>query len=291
MITSHQKSLHQFLHFFLVKIVIGVALIACFVALTEWAAEIILRRIFSGDNLINIVKAVTEAGIALGSYVLLYTFYEKRKIKELSISTFGKNAFIGFVIGMLLQSLFVLVIYMVATYNIIQIQPLSFLMAGFTQALTAGFVAELIFCGVVFRIIEKKFGTAIALIFSAALFMIAHAGVKGATLLSICATSLQAGIMLNAAYVFSRSLWLPIFLHFGWDFAEPAVYGGINPGISIQESLITSRINGPAIFTGAQFGPQNSIQSIIFCAITTWIFLFLAKRKNNFIQPHWKKRM
>ncbi|MEP7232310.1 MAG: hypothetical protein ABI691_18750 [Ginsengibacter sp.] len=90
MITNHQKSLHQFLHFFLIKIVIGVAIIAGFVALTEWAAEIILRRIFLGDNVINIVKAVTEAGIALVSYILLYTFYEKRKIKELSIQHLAK---------------------------------------------------------------------------------------------------------------------------------------------------------------------------------------------------------
>ena len=290
MVTNHQKFFHRYLHFFLVKIVIGVVVVAGFVALTEWAAEIVLRRIFSGDDVINFIKAIAEAGIALGSYILLYAFYEKRKIEELSISTFGRNASLGFATGIFLQSLFVLVIYLVATYNIIQIQPLSFLMAGFTQALAAGFVAELIFCGIVFRIMENKLGTVTALLFSAVLFMIAHAGVKEVTLLSICATSLQAGIMLNAAYVFSRSLWFPIFLHLSWDFAEPAIYDGINPGISIRESLITSRINGPAIFTGAQFGPQNSVQSIIFCAVTTWIFLSLAKRKNNFIKPYWKKR-
>ena len=36
-------------------------------------------------------------------------------------------------------------------------------------------------------------------------------------------------------------LWLPIFLHFAWDFAEPGVFGAINPGITIDQSLLTSK--------------------------------------------------
>ncbi len=35
---------------------------------------------------------------------------------------------------------------------------------SFTMALTAGFVAEIIIIGIVFRLIEKQFGTAVAII-------------------------------------------------------------------------------------------------------------------------------
>jgi len=82
---------------------------------------------------------------------------------------------------------------------------------------------------------------------------------------------------------------MPIFLHFAWDFAEPGIFGGINPSISIDKSLFTSKISGASILTGGQMGPQNSIQSLLFCLIAAIIFLWLAKQKNHFIKPFWKR--
>jgi membrane protease YdiL (CAAX protease family) len=84
--------------------------------------------------------------------------------------------------------------------------------------------------------------------------------------LSVISTVVEAGLLLSAGYIFSRSLWLPIFLHFAWDFAEPGVFGAINPGITIDQSLLTSKIDGPLILTGGQLGPQNSIQAFLLCA-------------------------
>jgi len=100
---------------------------------------------------------------------------------------------------------------------------------------------------------------------------------------------MQAGFMLPAAYVFSRSLWLPIFLHFSWDFAEPGIFGGINPSTSLTEGLYTSKITGNSLLTGGETGPQDSLQSLIFCLLTGIIFLLLAKQKNNFIKPNWQR--
>jgi membrane protease YdiL (CAAX protease family) len=117
-----------------------------------------------------------------------------------------------------------------------------------------------------------------------------HSGTKGATFLSVLSTGIQAGFLLSSAYIFSRSLWLPIFLHFAWDFTEPGIYGAINPGNTIDASLFTSKITGPQLLTGGELGPQNSIQSAIFCLITGLLFLWLAKQKNNFTKPYWKNK-
>ncbi len=284
-----QTPLQKLLHFFLSKIIIGIAMVGGSVALIEWAGRSLLVQTTLTGESINIIIGFSEAAIALVSYIFLFKFYERRKIKELSFSTFGKNSLIGFGTGLILQSLFILIIYIAEDYSVTRINPFSFLIPGFIQALTAGFVAEIIFCGIVFRLTEEKLGTIIAFFITAIIFAVAHAGVKDATLISISATTLQAGIMLNAAYVYSRSLWLPIFLHFSWDFAEPAIYGCINPGISIQKSLFISKITGNALFTGGLFGPQNSIQALVFCFITAFVFLWLANHKKNFIKPYWKK--
>jgi uncharacterized protein len=283
-----QTALQKGLHFFLTKIIIGIAVLVVLVALVEWLGRLSLGKTQLGDNTKNIIVAVSDAAIALLGYVLLFRVYEKRRIKELSVSTFGKNAIVGFATGLLLQSLFILVIYITGIYSVIHVNPISALVLPFTAALTAGFVAEILLLGVLFRLIEEQLGTVITLLFFILLFAILHINGEGVTFLSVCVTAIQAGFMLSAAYIFSRSLWLPIFLHFSWDFAEPGIFGGINPSLSITQSLLTSKISGAALITGGQTGPQNSLQSLILCLLTGALFLLLAKQKNNFIKPNWK---
>ena len=233
---NNQITLKKIIDFFLTKIIVGILVVAGSVTLVEWIRQSLFDKIQMPDELQNGIVGIVEIFMALFSYTLLFRFYEKRKIKELSLSVFWKNAFIGFSLGFILQSLVILVIYMAGDYSIIKINPVSFLIPGFTAALIAGFVAEILIRGIIFRLTEEKLGTVIALIISALLFAVMHSGAKGATLLSVLSTTIQAGILPGAVYVFTRSLWLPIFLHFAWDFAEPGIYGGINPGIT--QSLI-----------------------------------------------------
>jgi len=287
---DNQTTLQKIIYFPLTKMVVGILVVAGCVALCEWS-----RNLFPNNSPLtietkNFIIGIIESEIAVLSYIFLFRFYEKRQIKELSLSGFWKNATLGFLTAMILQSLIIFVIYLYGGYTIIHINPISFLLPGFTAAITAGFVAEILIRGIVFRLLEEKLGTVIALIISALLFGIAHAGGEGATFFSVLATIIQAGILLSAVYVFTRSLWFPIFFHFAWDFAEPSIYGGINPGISIDKNLFNSKITGPELLTGAQFGPGNSIQSTIFCLIAAILFLWLAKRKNNFIAPYWRQK-
>ncbi len=280
--------LNKIVNFFLTKIIFGIAIIGGLVFFTEWFGRLLLGNTGLSEDLKNVIIAIADACVALLSYILIFRIYEKRQIHELSLTGFGKNAIVGFITGFALQSAFIGVIYFTAVYSISSINPLSFLVTASAHAFTAGFVAEILLIGVFFRLIEEQLGTTFALIIMILLFIIAHVSVEGATFLSVSATAVQAGLMLSASYVFSRSLWLPVFLHFSWDFAEPGIYGGINPGLSIEKTLFSSNIGGPVYLTGGPFGPQNSIQAILFCLITSFIFLWLAKQKNNFFEPYWK---
>lgn len=287
---SNQNYLYNIIHFFLVKIIIGIIVVAGSVFIITELFNFVFGKIAIPENLKNMMISISQCGIALISYIFLFRFYEKRKITELQLSLFTQNAIIGFLLGLFLQSLFILVIYFAGGYKIIHINPLSFLFPSFLTALTAGFIAEILIIGVFFRLIEEKLGTVLALLIITVLFAIIHSGSEHASVLSVCATSIQAGILLSAAFIYCRSLWLPIFLHFAWDFAEPGIFGGINPGNSIEQSLFTSEISGPSFIIGGQTGPQNSIQALIFCVITSLLFLWLAKRKNNFLKPAWNRK-
>jgi len=283
-----QTPLQKALHFFLTKMIIGIGVIVLLVAVIEWLGSSILDKPNLPDDKKALTVAVAEAFIATTGYIFLFRIYDKRPIHELSASTFFNNATVGFLTGVALQSLFILVIYLTGTFLIVNINPVSTLISPFAFALTAGFVAEIIMIGIVFRLLEQQTGTVIALFIFIILFAILHINVKGATLISISATAMQAGLLLPAAYVYSRTLWLPIFLHFGWDFAEPGIFGGINPSASLTQGLLTSKIAGNSLFTGGETGPQDSLSSLLLCLLSGLIFLSLAKQKNNLIKPQWK---
>jgi membrane protease YdiL (CAAX protease family) len=267
----------------------GIAVIVGSVALVEWAGRALLEKTQWGDGTINLLIGLLESALSPAAYILLYKNYERRSITEFSAVGFPKNAAGGFLTGLLLQSLFIAVLFLCGGYAISATNALGNVVNGFAHALTAGFVAEIIFRGIVFRLLEQTFGSWIAMLCMWILFVLAHLNVPGASVISVLATSVQAGLLLSSAYMFTRSLWFTIFLHFAWDFAEPSIFGAINPGISNSGSLFSSTVTGAPVLTGGILGPQNSLQALIICLLTTMLFLWLAKRKNNFVQPAWTR--
>ena len=277
----------EFFHFPLTKIIIGIAAVVGSVALVEWTKGLWLPQSSTtgsqpASDVPDLLFGLADTVLAVSAYVLLFRWYEQRKIKELSAATLLRNATLGLLTGLAIQSLVILLIERGGGYRIIRSNPVSFLLPGLTAALVAGFVAEIILRGVIFRVIEEKWGSVVALVVMALLFGVMHAG-KGATVLSVTSTVLQAGVLYSAVYMYSRSLWFPIFLHFGWDLAQPGIYGAVNPGINIDKTLLESRITGPEWLTGGAFGPCHSLPATILCLLAALLFLWLARRKGNFI--------
>ena len=262
----------------------GIGVIVALVAFIEWIRSFFLDKTNLPEDAKDLTVALAEACVATAGYIVLFRAYDKRRIDELSTNQLTENAVTGFLTGVVLQSLFILIIYLAGTFVVVNVHPVSTLVSPFAFALTAGFVAEIIIIGIVFRLLEEQTGTGVALIIFVVLFAVLHINTKGATFVSVGATAMQAGFMLPAAYVFSRSLFLPIFIHMGWDFAEPGIFGAINPSTSISQGLFTSKVSGSVFLTGGQTGPQSSLQALILCLLTGTLFLILARRKNNLVR-------
>lgn len=152
-------------------------------------------------------------------------------------------------------------------------------------AIIAGFGEEILFRGVVFRMLEESFGTLMAMTLSAALFGLMHAGNHGATTFSTVAVALEAGGMLAAAYVWSRSLWLPIGIHLAWNFTQGGIFSA-----PISGGATTGLLNFPLsakarpLITGGAFGPEASIVSLGVCVSLGAVFSILAIRVGRWRQ-------
>src|SRR6187455_749557 len=104
---SDQMYLKRILHFTITKMLIGSAAVIGSVALIEVSGRSLIDKTQLSDDFKNIIVAIVESFLAVACYILLFRYYEKREIKELSASTFLKNAVAGFCMGLILQSLFI----------------------------------------------------------------------------------------------------------------------------------------------------------------------------------------
>lgn len=89
--------------------------------------------------------------------------------------------------------------------------------------------------------------------------------------------------MLAAAYAATRNLWVPIGLHFGWNFAAAGIFSTEVSGNDTPQGLLDTVTSGPTWVTGGAFGPEGSVYTVLFGVLITLGFLWLAHRRGNLV--------
>jgi uncharacterized protein len=199
----------------------------------------------------------------------------------------------GFLIAAALLSAVIGVLALIGSYHIVGWAPVP---EGTTRARFFGRVLLLFFCvgvfeelatrGIVFRLLEQGLGTWLALAISALFFGFGHRGNPGATWVSSLAIAIEAGGLLAAAYVATRSLWLPIGLHWAWNLFEGPVWGTPVSGLDAPV-LVAARLSGPKFLTGGEFGPEAGVPTMVFGTALGLLFIVLAIRRAQIVTPAW----
>ncbi|MBF4515186.1 CPBP family intramembrane metalloprotease [Flavobacterium sp. ANB] len=270
-----------------IKILLALLVFMAVVIIGQQIASKLLALTSLDKDYRNLLKGFFVSASCILSYIVFFKKYDKRVVTEFATKGLVKNLFIGAAIGFVLQSLTILVIYLNGSYSVVKINPISFILIPFAIMFTVAIIEEILVRGIIFRIMEEKLGSYIALTFSAVLFGVLHLANPNGTLISgICITT--AGFLFGAIFIYSRNLWIPIALHFAWNFTQSGIFGAITSGNEKTNSLIEAKIQGPEFITGGAFGPEGSIQAIIFCAFATVLLLVLIHKENKIIKPYWK---
>ncbi|MCD4834415.1 MAG: CPBP family intramembrane metalloprotease [Bacteroidales bacterium] len=287
---NNKKKLGQrILNFSFTKILIGIIVCIGVVTLVQEGLKSLLESIAIDYEYEKLIISIVVAVSAIASYIVLYKFYEKRKITELSTNRLSRNLLLGVLIGVILQSLTIFVIYLYGGFSVVSVNSFIYLIPALTMAFNSAIFEEILFRGIIFRLIEEKLGSYIALAFSALIFGALHLSNPNSSIVGALGLSIQAGLLLGAAYIYSKNLWFPIALHFAWNFTQSGIFGASTSGRAISNSLLTTKIEGAELITGGQFGPEGSIQATLFCLIATVILLILSHRQNKIIKPYWTK--
>jgi len=284
-----KKSIGQkILHFPLTKIIIGISVVISVFSFSKSFLSGVFQTDLLTKDVIHLIITIISSILSVVAYIYLYKFYERREITEFSTHGIGKNLALGILLGVLAQSLTILVIYVMGGYSVVSINPFLYIIPPLAMAFSSAIFEEILFRGIIFRITEEKLGSYIALVISALIFGGLHLANPNSSLSAGIGLAIQAGLLLGAAYIYARNLWFPIAIHFAWNFTQTAIFGASVSGNAISKTLITSKISGADWFTGGPFGPEGSIQATFFGLLAAIILLILSHKKGHIIKPYWK---
>jgi membrane protease YdiL (CAAX protease family) len=225
----------------------------------------------------NLVAALV---CALG-YWAYASRVERREVTELSgsgaLGEWARGAGLGVLLGLLtLAPLYVLGVYRVEGFG-----DGFRLVKQIPEMILVSVLEELLIRGVIFRIAEQAWGSRRALVFSTVLFVAAH--LPGEISLMGVLVTAAASLAFTAAYQLSRRLWLPMGMHFAWNYLFSAVFSVPVSGHEANGWLHGS-LNGPEWLSGGAYGVEASTLALVVWVAAGAILLRRAYSRGKFIQ-------
>lgn len=234
----------------------------------------------------TIALAITGFAVYIGHA----HFVERRTATELGLAGLGRQFGIGLLVGAGLYAACEGVLMALGIYRIDGLNPLRFLIPAVAMAISSSVFEELLFRGVLYRSVETWFGSWAALVVSSLVFGLSHLANPQATLEGALFIAVEAGILLGAAAMLTRQLWLSIGFHMAWNYTQSAIFSGVVSGNDAEPGWIRSTVNGPDYLTGGNFGVESSVLSLVLCTTTGIVMLVMAHRRGLVVPPIWKRQ-
>jgi hypothetical protein len=117
---------------------------------------------------------------------------------------------------------------------------------------------EAIFRGYPFQRLAESITPVGAIAATSALFGLVHFANPHRSWISTLNTAL-VGVPFAIAYLRTRSLWMPIGIHFIWNFLLGFFLGLPVSGLTVSASVFTAHVRGPIWLTGGPYGPEGGL--------------------------------
>lgn len=226
---------------------------------------------------------MTHQAILISVVTIICQLLRRRPITEISGQfnfTWLKDLLIGLVLGALLMLLPVLLLSIFG-YLRWQINPFTVatLWSGFSVLFVAALTEELLFRGFIFQRFIQAFGTWIAQFVLAGLFLLTHMdnpNMTGTVKILASINIFIASLLFGIAYIKTKSLALPLGLHFMANFTQGTILGFGVSGNTDPSLLKPIFDNAPIWLSGGDFGIEASILGLCFVIILT-LYLYFGK--------------
>jgi uncharacterized protein len=221
----------------------------------------------------NIFALVVFQGIILAGITLLTLFFsryiDRRSLVSLGFGKFrvSRDLMLGLMLGVVIISAGFLILNLTDNLEIKSIKPdYSFLAGSLILCVFISWMEEISFRGYILNNLMDSFSPGAGLIISSLLFAGFHMLNPGMSFIPFINLFL-AGILLGIVFIYTRTIWYALSLHFSWNFFQGPVFGFRVSGIEL-DGFIRQEVKGDEIISGGAFGFEGSILAsfiIILC--------------------------
>ena len=258
------------------------------VVLAAGGTSFLLRKAGVGpDGPAHLLGAVVVAVAVIAVWKALRRWLEGEGDAEFAMNGAARELGGGLALGFLLFSGMACVVMLLGGMRIEGVRGAGQIWAMLAMAITSGVFEEALFRGVLFRHIEAMLGSWAALAVTSALFGAAHLGNPGASLFAGFAIAVEAGILLGAAWMLTRRLWLAVGIHAAWNFTQGWVFSIPVSGGEAPLGLLITRREGPDWLTGGEFGLEASAVAMLAATLAGLALLRMAIRRGEVRPPMW----
>ncbi|MEO5595951.1 MAG: type II CAAX endopeptidase family protein [Lysobacteraceae bacterium] len=240
----------------------------------------------------DVLSAIRRACIllaAIAGYWAYVHWHEKRDVTELRLRPVP--LLLGGASGGVLMAVPIALLFALGAYQLVLFRGVSpALMGAAILIVIAATLEELVFRCVLFRVLERSWGTWAALAVQSVLFALQHLGnvTQGGIedVMTMLVTVTLGGLLWAAVFVLTRNLWAAAANHAAWNFTillSGVPLSGIEDWRAIAP--LESEYAGPDWLTGGMFGPESSLLAIMSTTAVVVLLLRAAQRRGAFRRP------
>jgi hypothetical protein len=236
--------------------------------------------------------AFRRAGIllvAVSAYWAYVRWHDQREATELRLQPL--RLALGGAGGVALVGLPIAALFALGAYEVVLFRGVSPALLGVAAIIgIAAVVEELVYRCLLFRVLERAWGTGVALAIQGVVFALLHLGNvehgSAGDVMAMLVSVALLGLLWAGLFVLARNLWVVAAHHAAWNFTillSGAPLSGIEDWRAIAP--IESRYAGPDWLTGGMFGPESSLLVMVSIAVAVVLLLRAARRRGTFLSP------
>ena len=145
------------------------------------------------------------------------------------------------------------------------------------------FSEEVLVRGYVFSYLQRHYSDAVAVLISSSAFVLLHLANDHINALAIT-NLLLCGVLLALCKLHYQNLWMPIGVHFSWNFLQGSVLGFPVSGKDIPSILSVDTYDYP-ILNGGSFGIEGSIFTVIVLSGAVLVLAYMQYVRSAYQAP------
>jgi membrane protease YdiL (CAAX protease family) len=289
--TEIEKPSHPLWRLFglpLVQIIIGIVIVNVVTFFFRSIAQAILSALSVEHSTFKspVVFLVRVLTVYFG-YALFVRVSEKRKAEEIAIDRKSVTQFLsGGAVGVLAIGVVLTVLWTLGFFAVVRATEAPTVLEGIMFHFFFAFIQDVVFIAILFRILEKSFGTWLSMALASMIFGFQHLLYPGQTPLSASAQTIEVGILFCSLYIVTRRIWIIFGFHFAWNLIQYAIVGF--PVMENSRPLLVSQFSGPAIITGSPVGLEASLVTFVVGTGLGLFFLRKAIVLKRIVEPSWR---